>query len=170
MLDQAVSHQYPLVKRTTFTVLSVMIMVAPCKRLFFGCISLMLVCFVYVFNIFILIGFNISIFSLDKRKKIQTYPPLWKKSTLVVILYLVYLVFFSTITNSWLGYKYNTILKLLISNLNKFLAVPYAVLVSNHCTFLSTNTKPDSWSNCHLKNYDQRASFETFIVHHSYYL
>lgn len=75
MLDQAVSHQYPLVKRTTFTVLSVMIMVAPRKSLFFGCISLMLVCFVYVFTIFILIGFNISIFSLDKRKKSKhTHP------------------------------------------------------------------------------------------------
>lgn len=154
MLDQAVSHQYPLVKRTTFTVLSVMIMVAPCKRLFFGCISLMLVCFVYVFNIFILIGFNISIFSLDKRKKIQTYPPLWKKIYAGCDSISSISCFFSTITNSWLGYKYNTLLKLLIPNLNKFLAVPYAVLVSNHCTFLSTNTKPDSWSNCHLKNYD----------------
>lgn len=75
LINLAVSHQYPLVKRTTFTVLSVMIMVAPCKSLFFGCISLMLVCFVYVFNTFILICFNISIFSLDKRKKIQTYLP-----------------------------------------------------------------------------------------------
>lgn len=78
LINLAVSHQYPLVKRTTFTVLSVMIMVAPRKSLFFECISLMLVCLVYVFNIFILICFNISFFSLQKRKKIETYPPLRK--------------------------------------------------------------------------------------------
>lgn len=153
MLDQAVSHQYPLVKRTTFTVLPVMIMVAPCKRLFFGCISLMLVCFVYVFNIFILIGFNIYFFFRQKGKNPNIPTPL-KKIYAGCDSISSLSCFFSTITNSWLGYKYNTILKLLISNLNKFLAVPYAVLVSNHCTFLSTNTKPDSWSNCHLKNYD----------------